>query len=51
VPGNEPLPNLAELLATNLNEYFSQLMLSYQQRLYAKRERQFQGLLSAGQEF
>lgn len=35
MPGNEPLPNLAELLATDLNGYFSQLMLSYQQRLYA----------------
>jgi RNA polymerase sigma-70 factor (ECF subfamily) len=34
VPGNEPLPNLAELLATDLNRYFSHLMLSYQQRLY-----------------
>ncbi len=35
MPGNEPLPNLAELLATDLNGYFSQLMLRYQQRLYA----------------
>ena len=33
--GNEQLPDLVELLATDLNGYFSQLMLSYQQRLYA----------------
>ncbi|HTK07379.1 MAG TPA: RNA polymerase sigma factor [Ktedonobacteraceae bacterium] len=34
-PGNEPLPDLGELLATDLNGYFSQLMLNYQQRLYS----------------
>jgi RNA polymerase sigma-70 factor, ECF subfamily len=34
-PGNEPLPELGELLATDLNGYFSHLMVSYQQRLYA----------------
>src|SRR2546430_11706735 len=33
--GNEQLPDVVELLATDLNGYFSQLMLSYQQRLYA----------------
>jgi RNA polymerase sigma-70 factor, ECF subfamily len=33
-PGNEPLPDLGALLATDLNGYFSQLMLGYQQRLY-----------------
>lgn len=34
-PGNEEAPDLAELLATDLNSYFPQLMLNYQQRLYA----------------
>src|SRR2546430_12449658 len=33
--GNEQLPDVVELLATDLNGYFSQLMLSSQQRLYA----------------
>jgi RNA polymerase sigma-70 factor, ECF subfamily len=32
--GNEPLPDLGELLATDLNGYFSHLLLRYQQRLY-----------------
>ncbi|HZR39128.1 MAG TPA: sigma-70 family RNA polymerase sigma factor [Ktedonobacteraceae bacterium] len=31
---NEQSPDLVELLATDLNSYFPQLMLSYQQRLY-----------------
>ncbi|HEY5001952.1 MAG TPA: hypothetical protein VII61_02285 [Ktedonobacteraceae bacterium] len=34
-PSDEQLPDLVELLATNLDRYFPQLVLSTQQRLYA----------------
>jgi RNA polymerase sigma-70 factor, ECF subfamily len=34
-PSGEQLPELVELLATNLDRYFPQLVLSTQQRLYA----------------
>ena len=34
-PSGEQLPDLVELLATNLDRYFPQLVLSTQQRLYA----------------
>lgn len=34
-PSGEQLPDLLELLATDLDRYFQQLVLSFQQRLYA----------------
>lgn len=34
-PNSEPLPDLIELLANDLNRYFPSLVLNFQQRLYA----------------
>ncbi len=46
-PSGEQLPDLLELLATDMDRYFPQLVLSFQQRLYAFALRQTGSLQDA----